>query len=103
MFDVVPASCPLDPIRGERKPAHAAGHSPKAVETRYRAVLSSSTDVTLALMRTSSSARLDTLGCELAVSAASELVGATRNTSTHVSTMERSIVKDEHTLCDARA
>jgi len=109
MFDVVPASCPLDPIPGERKSAHAAVHSPKAVETRYRAMLRSSTDVALALMRTASSARFDAL----AVSAASELVSATKNaprdmaspknTSTHASTMERSIVKAEDALYGARA
>lgn len=53
--------------------------TPKAIATRYRAVMEETTDTLLARLRTHGHARLDRMSFELAVTVASEIVGLTES------------------------
>jgi cytochrome P450 len=78
-----PEHVPVFYLDGEphhsRRAAIVKFFMPKAIQTRYLAVMERTTDRLLAQLRSTGSAKLDEISFELAVSVASEIVGLTES------------------------
>ncbi len=68
-------------LHRQRRAAIARFFTPKAINTRYRAVMERSTENLLSILRSSGNARLDELGFRLAVDVAAEIIGLTNSNS----------------------